>query len=256
MARNYKYFILFFLISVIYTPILSLANGVEIEEKISHKITENIWLTDQSGTRIQFLDQVKRPTILTFVYFNCPSLCTPLMDELQSLIEHSQLNLGEDYDIFTISIDSRDSTTQAAEIKHNYLKISNKKKQTEKGWKFFTGDSTQIQSLTKSVGYSFKTVGDKYIHKACMIIIDGDGKIIRYNMGVNLLPSELKLTLLEASKGNVLPKIYKKDEYCYPDTAPAFKRLNSIAKPTGGIIALLALSLFIILISRPNKKQV
>lgn len=255
MAQSYKYFIIIPFFIFLFGLQQVKCQGVEITEKLNEYIPPGISLYNESGDTVDFKEQIKIPTIVTFVYYNCPGVCTPLMSETSSIIEKSDLILGKDYQFFTISFNPTDDTQLAINKKKNYLNTMAKKEQAKTGWKFFTADSLNIAKATESLGFQFKQVGNEFIHKAAMIIVSSEGMISRYNLGVNMLPLELKISITEAEKGNSLPKTYKNDEYCYPYVVPAFQRLNSVAQQAGYIIIVFAVGLFITLVLPPILKK-
>jgi protein SCO1/2 len=252
MGRPYKYFLYLLTSFILIDASILFASDIEINEKLNSYIPSDIYLVDEEGNTVNLLEQIDKPTIITFVYYNCPGICTPLLNETQSIIDKSDLIIGEDYQMIAISFDPSDSYELAKNKKGNYLKTMQKSSAASKGWKFFTGDSNNIAKATASLGYGFKEVGGEYIHKAAMIFLSNKGKIIRYNMGINLLPSELLITVREANSGNALPKTYKKDEYCFPYVAPAYQRLNDVARAFGILTIGTALLLFLYLVIKPR----
>lgn len=255
MAHSYKYFIIIPFFTFLFGLQQSRAQGVEITEKLNEYIPSGISLINESGDTVDFKEEINIPTIVTFVYYNCPGVCTPLMNETASIIEKSDLTLGKEYQFFTISFNAYDNTQLAVNKKNNYLNTMTKKEQAKSGWKFFTADSINILKATESLGFQFKQVGNEFIHKAAMIVVNSEGMISRYNLGINMLPLELKISVTEAEKGNSLPKTYKNDEYCYPYVVPAFQRLNNVARQAGYIIIAFAVGLFLILVLRPILKK-
>lgn len=235
------------------------SQSVEITEMLSEYIPANIQLMSESGVLVDLKEEITIPTVISFVYFNCPGVCSPLMNEISHIIDNSDLEPGKDYQFFTISFNPFDNTELAVEKKKNYLEGMVKKNYAEKGWKFFTADSINIAKVTETLGFDYQKVGDEFNHMAAMILINSKGMISRYNIGIHLLPIELEMSIESAEKNQVLPKLSKSDEYCYPTTVPVFQRLNGVAKQAGIIILAITASLFILLIIRPiikNRKPV
>ena len=247
-----KYYLILILSFIQLGDLALFASEIEITERLNEYIPSGIFLTNEDGNTVDLREEIDKPTVINFVYFNCPGICTPLLNEIQSIIGKSELKAGDDYQFITISFDDKETTELAVKKKNNYLKTMQKSKDAMVGWKFYTADSLNIAKATQSVGYGFKAVGGEYIHKAAMIFVNAEGKIIRYNMGINLLPSELQLTIIEANKGNALPKTYKNDEYCFPYVAPAYQRLNNIARQFGFLTIGLALLFFLYLVIKPR----
>lgn len=117
------------------------------------------------------------------------------------------------------------------------------------------GDSANIYSVTNSVGFYFFKEEDQFVHPGTLIFISPDGKITRYLLGIDYLPFNIKMAILEAGEGKVGPTIAKLIKFCYaydPEGRTYALNLTRII----GIITLVAVGIFIIfLISKPKKKS-
>ena len=72
-----------------------------------------------------------------FVYFDCPNLCSPLMDGVADVISKLDMELGKDYQIITISFNTSDTPEKAREKKVNFVqRIS---KENQENWIYLTG---------------------------------------------------------------------------------------------------------------------
>lgn len=259
MAHCYKYYLIVVFFKLLFGLQLLNSQSVEITERLREYIPPGIELVNDLGNSVDLREQISIPTIISFVYYECPGVCSPLMSEISHVIDNCELVPGKDYQFFTISINPKDNTLLAHKRKISFLEKMQKKELAKTGWHFFTADSTNIQKATESLGFQYQKAGEEFIHKTAMIIVNSKGMISRYNLGINMLPVELKISISEAEKGNALPKIYKNDEYCYPYVVPAFQRLNGVARQAGIIIISFATGLFLLLILRPiikNRKPI
>jgi len=209
---------------------------------------------DENGNLVQLESIINKPTIVTFVYFKCTGICSPLLNEMTSIINKMDLDIGKDYQIFTLSFDSDEKPEMAKEKRENYLGEIKKPIDTN-GWRFFTGDSANIQRLTDAAGFYFKRNGQEWIHAATLIMISPQGKITRYLYGINHLPFDVKMAVIEASEGKATPTIAKVLRFCYsydPDGhryAFNFMRISFIV-----IIGFVVVFVYIFLIL-PKKKN-
>ena len=48
-------------------------------------------LVDENGDTVIIGDLIDKPTILNFVYYRCPGICSPLMDGLADVIDATDL---------------------------------------------------------------------------------------------------------------------------------------------------------------------
>ena len=232
------------------------ATDVEIGiiEKLDQYVPLDVVLIDEEGEEVVLRDILDKPTILNFVYYRCPGICSPLMDGLSNVMDNSDLVLGEEYQALTISFDHREGTILAVRKKNNYLNLMEKKEQAEEGWKFFTADSATIRTLTEATGFRFKPTGNDFIHAAALIILDPDGKITRYMNGIYFLPFELKMSILDASKGKSGPTINRVLQYCYSYDPEGQKYVMNITKVAGTLIIFMGIILFLVLVLVRRKK--
>jgi protein SCO1/2 len=227
---------------------------IGIIEKLDNTLPLDAMIVDENGDTTVLDDIIDKPTILCFVYFRCPGICSPLMDGLADVIDATDLELGVDYQAVTISFDHRERTFLATRKKNNYLNLMEKKEQAQEGWKFFTSDSANIMKLTEAAGFRFKPTGNDFIHAATLIILDPKGKITRYMNGIYFLPFELKMSILDAAEGKSGPTINRVLQYCYSYDPEGQKYVLNITKVTGTLIIFIGLVLFITLILVRRRK--
>ena len=227
---------------------------VGVIEKLDQYIPMDAKLINENGDTVVIGDLIDKPTILNFVYFRCPGICSPLMEGLANAMDGNDLVLGEDYQAFTISFDPREGTELGVNKKRNYLNLMKKSEQAQKGWLFFTGDSANITELTDATGFRYKPAGNDFIHAAALIIVDPKGKITRYMNGIYFLPFELKMTLLEAADSKSGPTINRVLQFCYSYDPQGQKYVMNITKVAGTLIIFMGLMLFLVLVLVRKRK--
>jgi protein SCO1/2 len=204
---------------------------------------------------VHLADLINKPTIFTFVYFDCPGICSPLLDGVSDVIEKTDLVLGKDYQVITISFNYMDNPEKAKIKKKNFLR---KHSQTHEGsWMYLTGDSINIYKAVNAVGFKFKRAGFDYIHAAAIMIVSPKGKITRYLYGVTFLPLDVKMAIIESQKGLSRPTINRVLEFCYAYDPSGRRYVLDVLKITGSIIlfiiVLFATTLFFKSKSRKKK---
>lgn len=245
-----------FLLWVIITLPAQTVPDVEIGiiEKLDQYIPMDARIVDEQGDTVIIGDLIDKPTILNFVYYRCPGICSPLMDGLADVMDATDLELGKDYQALTISFDHRELTFLAVRKKNNYLNLMEKKEQAQEGWKFFTGDSANIMALTEAAGFRFQPTGNDFIHAATLIILDPNGKITRYLNGIYFLPFEMKMSILDASEGKSGPTINRVLQYCYSYDPEGQKYVFNITKVTATLIIFFGVILFVVLLFVRKRK--
>ena len=226
---------------------------VGIDEHLGDTIPLELTFTNEQYQTVSLGSLINKPTILSFVYFDCPGICSDYQAGISDLIDQSDLVLGKDYDIITISFNYRDNTERALEKKANYItKID---KDAAVSWRYLTGDSASINKILRSAGYKIKIAGLDFVHPSALIMLSPKGKITRYLYGLSYLPFDLKMSVIEAQKGISQPTINKVLQFCYAYEPEGRRYTLEITKLAGTFILIIVLTLFLVLIIRRKKKE-
>ena len=185
-----------------------------IYEHLDEYIPDNITLTDENYNEVNLKQSIDKPTVIALVYYECPGLCSPLLEGVADVVTKAKLDLGKEYDVYTISFDPTEKPKLARDKKANYAKLV-KGQDVQNGWTWFTGDSANINNLLNALGYKVKKAGEEFVHPAALIVLSPDGKITRYLHGTYFLPFDLKMAIVEASEGRSGPTINKVLQYCF-----------------------------------------
>ena len=158
---------------------------VGIVEKLDQTIPLNLQFQNEDDQTITLGELIDKPTILSFVYFDCPGLCPPLLAGVSDVIDKLDMKLGEDYQCITISFNPKDSPQKAREKKQNYVQYI--PESDRQYWTWLTGTQDNIKIITDSVGWRYKPQGVDFAHPSAIIILSPQGKITRYLYGFNYL---------------------------------------------------------------------
>jgi protein SCO1/2 len=183
-----------------------------------------------------------RPTLLALVYFECPGVCTVILNNLLASLKNQNLVVGKDFDIAAVSIRAAEGPELARKKRDTYLRLYGKP-ETAEGWHFLTGDENAIFSLAKQVGYSFLQLpdGKNFGHDAGLFFITPGGKLARVLFGTDFTPEQLKLAILEA--GPVTTGTWKDQWQALFKKYNYYTRTYDPHSPTGLFAAALALLL-------------
>jgi len=226
---------------------------VGITEHLDQYVPSDIMLTNQDGKLVNLKQLINKPTVLCFVYYRCPGICSPLMNGLAEVMEATGLALGKDYQAITISFDSRETYDLGKKKKLNYIKKL--KGQDPAGWTFLTGDSANIAKATKALGFGYKFVNNEFMHEGALIMISPEGKITRYLKGISFVPFEFKLAVYEASQGKSAPTIIKVLKYCYSYDRKTERYSLDVTRITATLTIIFAVSLLSYLLIRGRRKK-
>jgi len=227
---------------------------IGITEHLDEFIPTDIFLIDENNQRVLLTDLIDKPTIINWVYFRCPGICSPLMEGLADVMDKSDLVPGVDYQVLTISFDPTESIDLGIRKKTNYLNLVNKKEAISKGWKFFVSDTASIIKGTNATGFKYKKTGSDFAHAASITVVSPKGKITRYLNGIYFLPFDFKMAVIESSKGMSAPTISKIMQYCFSYDPVGQAYVLNVTKISGTLILFVALLFFLILIFKPRRK--
>ncbi|MFH1121680.1 MAG: SCO family protein [Bacteroidota bacterium] len=235
--------------------ITSQQTEIGIDEHLDEYIPDDLTFIGTDNKPYNLKQLINKPTVLMFVYYRCPGICSPLMTNVAEIISKTDLVLGKDFQVITISFDKREGTDLAVKKRTNYLNLITRQVD-HSGWNFYTGDSLNITRVTNAVGFKFKKTGNDFLHSATLMMISPDGKITRYLQGTYFLPFEFKMAVIEASKGKSGPTIFRILQFCYSYDPDGQQYVLNITKMAGTIILGIGFVVFLFLVFKPRKKIV
>jgi protein SCO1/2 len=230
---------------------------IGFDQNLDQRVPLDTRFRDEAGATVRLGDYFgKRPVVLVFAYFDCPMLCTLVVNGLSSVLGVLSLNPGRDFEIVTVSFNPRDTPAAAAAKKASYLERY-KRPGAAEGWHFLTGDQPAIDRLTKAAGFRYAWDADtrQFAHPSGVIVLTPDGRLARYLFGIEYGPRDLRFALVEASAGKVGSPVDSLLLYCYhydPMTGRyglAIMRAIRLA----GAATVLALGAFIVVMARRER---
>ena len=233
---------------------------VGIDEQLGKYLPLQETFKDENNNTVVLKDLFTKPTILSFVYYNCPGICSPLLMELADAINKSDLVLGVDYNIVVISMNELETPKDAVKRKQTFLKALDKEIPPE-SWRFLTGDSTTIRKVADAAGFHYKRQGKDFLHSGAFIFVDKEGKICRYlfpsfseRSGFGILPFDYKMAILETAEGKATPTIAKVLQFCFTYDPQGKTYVLSLTRIFGAII-LIIVGVFIAFLKFKPKKD-
>jgi protein SCO1/2 len=213
---------------------------VGVEEQLGEQVPLNLTYSDEDGNDVALRDLIDKPTILALVYFECPGICTPLLNGLTEVLGKLDLKPGVDYQVVTVSFDPTETPKMAKGKRQNYLKQF-RKPFPESAWHFLTGTQKSIDRLTDAVGFRYKRQGEQdFVHAAVLTVLSSEGKVARYVYGTSFLPFEIQMALTEAAAGRTGSAVNRVLLYCFSYDPVGHKYLLSVTRLTGFVTVLFA----------------
>ncbi|WP_346858733.1 SCO family protein [uncultured Draconibacterium sp.] len=231
---------------------------IGIVEHLDTYLPNDIQLINEQGEQVNLTQIIDKPTIINFVYFRCPGICSPLMEAVAGVMDKSDLVPGKDYQVLTISFDPSETIDLGIRKKTNYLNLMNNPDKIEAaktGWLFFVSDSASIIKATNATGFKYKRTGNDFLHAASLTVTSPDAKITRYLNGMYFLPFEWKMAIVEASKGQSGPTLNKVLRFCYSYDPVGQTYVLNITKVSATLIMFFALVLLLFMVFKPKRRK-
>ncbi len=241
------------------TEIPAQLKEVGIDQKLGSQIPLDAEFDSDNGQKIRIKQLLgKRPVILALVYYECPMLCTMVLNGTLRSLRALKLNAGTDFDVMAISFDPEETPTLAAKKKAEYVDRY-KRPSGAAGWHFLTGDKVNIKKVADAAGFRFQrdTVRGQWAHASAIMVLTPDGRMARYFYGVEYSARDLRLALVEAAQGKVGSVVDQILLYCFhydPATGKYSLAVLNLMR-AGGVLTVLGLLSFWLVMYRENSKR-
>jgi protein SCO1 len=237
-------------------------NDADIQEHLGTRLPLDLKFSDSDGSSVLLKDIINKPTIIDFVYYECPGICSPLMTEVAHVANISDLIPGKDYQILSISMDETETPEIALKKKRTFLSLIDSKSFPDSAWRFLTGDSLSIDRLTKAAGFMFKRTGRNFIHAGVLIFISPSGEVCRYlypnyseTRGFGILPFDFKMAVLETAQGKQVPVIGRVLQFCFSYDPQGKTYVFNILRIFGAGIILGVIGFVVFIKVKPKKDK-
>jgi len=238
------------------TPPPMLRN-VGIEQRLHASLPLDLTFRDEAGEPVELREYFgRKPVVLAFVYYECPMLCTQILNGLLESVRVLNFDVGKEFEIVTVSFDPGETAQLAAAKKQLYLQQYGRRG-AETGWHFLTGDTSAIRQLTQAAGfhYRYDPATDQFAHASAIMVATPQGQLAKYFYGVEYAPRDLRLALVEASQNKIGTPVDQLLLYCFhydPLTGKySFVVMNALR--VAGIATVLSLATFILLMFRRDR---
>ena len=204
-------------------PPAGILTEIGVDQKLNAPVPMDVHFKDEAGKDVRLGDLFHgKPVVLSLVYYECPMLCSMTLNGLVKSMRPLAFNLGDEFDVLTISFDPHEQPELAAAKKSVYVSDYGRPGAAA-GWHFLTGSPDAIRHLTDAVGYRYKwdEYTKQWAHVSAIMILTPDGRVSQYLYGIEFSARDMRLSLIQASQnkiGNIVDRIFL---YCYhynPDT--------------------------------------
>jgi protein SCO1/2 len=234
---------------------------IGIDQKLDEQLPLDLTFKDQSGKTVQLRDYFgDKPVLLSFAYYECPMLCTLVLNGAVKAMRAMPLELGRDFVAVNISFNPREGPELAAAKRETYLREYGKPAARE-AWHFLTGDEENIRRATQAAGfrYVWDEATQQYAHASAIMVLTPEGKFARYFYGIEYIERDLRLGLVEAASGKIGSKVDQVLLLCFhydPMTGKYGLMITRVIQVLGSATALVLGSFVILMLRRERRKQV
>jgi len=221
-----------------------LLKDVGVDQKLNDEIPLDLSFRDEHGQTVELAQYFgSKPVILTLVYYNCPMLCTQVLNGLDRSLKLIPLTIGKDFNVVTVSIDPTERPV-LAEAKQALYTGMYGRPGAAAGWHFLTGDQAQIKALTQAVGfrYAYDSESKQFAHASVIMVLTPEGRLSRYFYGIQYPERDLRLGLVEASQGKISSPVDAILLFCYhydPHTGKYGLLISRVIQLAGGLTLLI-----------------
>ena len=249
MTKIYNILFSFLLFSTVYS-VETLSDrhleSINVVNKLGEKVSQEIQIITDNNELISLENIFNNgaPVVLVMAYYECPMLCSLVLNGLSKALSESSLTPGDDYSILTVSIDPDEDPILSEKKKTNYMNSYFSENSSNDFWTFSTATQDNIDRLTEELGfiYSYDETIDQFAHSAVIYVITDEGVISKQIFGIDPSPNDIKLSILSA-QNNTISSIFDKIlMYCYrydPKAGNYTMVASNVMKIAGGSTVLI-----------------
>jgi protein SCO1 len=237
----------------------AILNKVGITQNLNMQIPPDLMFRDETGKSVRIGDFFgQKPIVLSLVYFDCPALCTEVLNGELRTMKAISLDLGKDFEAVTVSFEPKDTPGLAKAKRDVYIGQYGRPGSTDH-WHFLTGEQQSIDALTNVAGfhYAYDSSIRQFAHAAAILVLTPDGRIDRYFYGVQYPARDVRLGLVEASAGKIGTVTDQALLYCYqydPMTGKYGVVVMNVLRAAGGL-TVLVLGIFMTMMFLRERKR-
>jgi protein SCO1/2 len=227
---------------------------VTFAQRLGQKLPLDTRFTDDSGRSVALGEYFgRKPVVLSFVYYQCPMLCSQVMNGISSALKVLPFTAGEEFDVVLVSFDPRD-TPEAANAKKRAHLEHWAARETSNGWHFLTGSEEAIRQVTSAAGFTYQwdPESNQFAHVSGVLVATPDGTLSRYFYGVEFSPRDLRLALIDSGNGKIGSVVDELLLYCF-QYDPSHGRYGAVfmnIMRLGGVLTVCFIGAFIVVMRR------
>ena len=235
---------------------------VGIDQKLNQQLPLELIFHDEKGAPVKLAQYFgKKPVVLSLVYYSCPMLCTQILNGMVTTFRALPFQIGNEFDVVTVSFDPRETVALAAAKKKTYVDYlpAASQSRADQGWHFLTGDESSIKQLADAVGfrYHFDETTNQFAHASAIMVATPEGKLSHYFYGIEYSTRDLRLALVQSAQNKIGSPVDQLLLYCYhydPSTGKYGAVVMNIIR-LGGLVTLIGIVVLLLFLRRRGAQQ-
>jgi protein SCO1/2 len=239
---------------------VDIIKDVDFEQRLDAQLPLDATFRDESGRTVQLGEYFHhdKPVVLALVYYECPMLCSQVLNGMVTSLKVLRYSAGHDFDVVAISFNPKEGPGLASAKKAAYVDEYSRPG-TENGFHFLTGDPDSIERVTNAVGFKYKYDPRilQYAHAAGLTVLTPEGRVSRYFYGIEFAPRDVQFGLMDASKlkiGTITEKITFLC-YHYDPASGKYGLIVTRLLQAGGLVTLAAMGTFWFVMLRRERRK-
>lgn len=235
-----------------------LDSKVGIFTQLSGKVDLSRQFTDGEGATktLKEFAVPGKPIIIAPVYYKCPRLCGLLLDGVYTLLNDIPLALSQDYSLLVVGFDPTETPQDARKVMDKFnSRLIGQATADRSAVRFLVGSDQNVTALMQELGFRYMRDGQDFAHSAALMILTPSGEISQYFTGIEFPAWDVRLSLIEASKGEIGSAIDHLLLYCFRFDPLQGRYTWAVVGllRVGGVLTLLVLAAVIITAARKRK---
>jgi protein SCO1/2 len=235
-----------------------LDSKVGIFTQLSGKVDLSRQFTDVEGATktLKEFAVPGKPIIIAPVYYKCPRLCGLLLDGVYTLLNDIPLALSQDYSLLVVGFDPTETPQDARKVMDKFnSRLIGQATADRSAVRFLVGSDQKVTALMQELGFRYMRDGQDFAHSAALMILTPSGEISQYFTGIEFPAWDVRLSLIEASKGEIGSAIDHLLLYCFRFDPLQGRYTWAVVGllRVGGVLTLLVLAAVIITAARKRK---
>jgi protein SCO1 len=237
------------------------AQDVGIFTQLGARVDLSRQFTDVNGETKPLRDFAEpgKPIVIAPVYYKCPRLCGLLLSGVYDLLNELPLRLSHDYSVLVVGFDPSEKPEDAKKVMDKFnQRLVGDARHGSAAIHYLVGNEENVSGLMREIGFKFMRDGADFAHSAAVMILTSKGDISQYFTGIVFPQWDVKLSLVEASKGGIGTAIDHFLLYCFRFDSVKGRYTWAVVAllRIGGALTLLGLALVYFLFGRGRGRVV